>query len=67
MTDAGNIADVLYGASLLPNLDRLHLVDQGLYGTLPSSGISFPKLTHIDLGYNDIQVPLASPCCPCLA
>ena len=51
----GDIADVLYGASLLPSLERLHMVGQGFYGTLPSN-IQFPTLYHINLGYNYLTV-----------
>jgi hypothetical protein len=56
---AGNIADILYGASLLENLERLHMVGQAFYGTLPSN-LAFPKLIHMNLGYNYISVSVKS-------
>ena len=56
----GNIADVLYGASLLPSLERLHMVGQGFTGTLPSN-IQFPSLYHLNLGYNYLTVR-PTPC-----
>ncbi|CAL8464777.1 g4312 [Coccomyxa elongata] len=56
----GNIGDVLYGASLIPNLAALNLSNNAFTGTLPAS-LSMPNLQYLILDYNYIegQVPAA--------
>jgi hypothetical protein len=53
---AGDIGDVLYGASLLPKLRRLDLSGQAFTGTLPNSSISMPLLEELNLANNYIEV-----------
>lgn len=52
---AGNINDVLYGASLIPNLVSLDLSYNAFTGTLPVS-LTMPNLQVLNLHYNYIRV-----------
>ena len=61
--DAGNVGDMLYGASLMPNLQILDASDQALTGQL--SAVQIPTLEVLNLSNNSIQVylpPLYPPC-----
>ena len=62
---AGNIGDVLYGASLIPNFAFFDTSYQALTGTLPN--ISLPNMQILDLSNNYLSVrcPLLAPL-PCL-
>ena len=51
---AGNVGDMLYGASLMPNLLLLDASDQALSGQL--SAVSLPTVQVLDLSNNSIQV-----------
>ncbi|CAL8462229.1 g1760 [Coccomyxa elongata] len=51
----GDIAEVLYGASLLPKLRRLDLSGQAFTGTLPNNSLSMPLLEDLNLANNFIQ------------
>lgn len=59
----GDIAEVLYGASLLPKLRRLDLSGQAFTGTLPNNSLSMPLLEDLNLANNFIQVCTAG-CLP---
>ncbi len=52
---AGNIADVLYGASLVPNLQQLFLANQSFSGSLPASNMAMAALEEMDLSNNHIE------------
>lgn len=52
---AGNIGDVLYGASLIPNLQQLFLANQSFSGSLPTSNLAMPALEEMDLSNNHIE------------
>ena len=52
---AGNIGDVLYGASLIPNLQQLFLANQSFSGALPASNLAMPALEEMDLSNNHIE------------
>ncbi len=52
---AGQISDVLYGASLVPNLVSLDLSGNAFTGTLPP-GLTMPNLQYLSLTDNYIQV-----------
>jgi hypothetical protein len=51
---SGNIADVLYGASLIPNFQFFDTSYQALTGTLPD--ISLPNMQILDLSNNYLSV-----------
>ncbi|BDA46092.1 probable leucine-rich repeat receptor-like serine/threonine-protein [Coccomyxa sp. Obi] len=51
----GDIAEVLYGASILTNLRRLDLSGQAFTGTLPNNSLSMPQLEELNLANNFIQ------------
>ena len=51
---AGSVSDMLYGASLMPNLKVLDASDQALSGQL--SPVSVPSLEVLNLSNNSIQV-----------
>ena len=51
---AGNIADVLYGASLIPNFAFFDTSYQALTGTLPN--INLPNMQILDLSNNYLSV-----------
>lgn len=57
---AGSIGDVLYGASLLPNLVSLDVSDNAFTGTLPT-GLAMPNIKSLILHDNYIQVALFKP------
>ncbi|CAL8464772.1 g4307 [Coccomyxa elongata] len=59
----GNIADVLYGASLIPNLQQLFLANQSFVGTLPQGNLAMPALEELDISNNHIEAwhPSSSP------
>ncbi len=59
---AGDIGEVLYGASLLPKLKRLDLSGQAFTGTLPNSSLSMPILEELDLSNNYIEVGIRLLC-----
>ena len=50
----GSVGDLLYGASLMPNLKVLDASDQALAGQLPS--VELPLLEELNLANNSIQV-----------
>lgn len=50
----GSVGDLLYGASLMPNLKVLDASDQALAGQLPS--VVLPLLEELNLANNSIQV-----------
>ncbi len=52
---AGNIGDVLYGASLIPNLKVLSLRNQSFNGMLPANLFAMPVLEEMDLSNNHIK------------
>ncbi|BDA50369.1 probable leucine-rich repeat receptor-like protein kinase PEPR2 [Coccomyxa sp. Obi] len=51
----GNIADALYGASLIPNLKVLYLANQTFTGTLPDNHAAWKQLEVLDLSNNHIS------------
>ena len=55
---AGSVSDMMYGASLMPNLKILDASDQALSGQL--SPVSVPSLEVLNLSNNSIQVRSAS-------
>ena len=50
---AGNVADVLHGASLIPNLQAFDISFQALTGTLPD--VQLPTVQILDLSNNYLQ------------
>lgn len=58
---AGNIGDVLYGASLIPNLQQLFLANQSFSGSLPTSNLAMPALEEMDLSNNHIEAKTHDP------
>ena len=63
VSGAGNIADVLYGASLIPNFQFFDTSYQALTGTLPD--ISLPNMQVLDLSNNYLSVR-QRPLCSCV-
>lgn len=62
---AGNIADALYGASLIPNLKVLYLANQTFTGSLPDNHAAWKQLEILDLSNNHLSVCpplLPTPC-----
>ena len=55
---AGNIGDVLYGASLIPNLQQLFLANQSFVGTLPQGNLAMPALEVLDISNNHLEVSI---------
>ncbi len=62
---AGNIGDIMYGASLIPNLKVLYLANQTFNGMLPNNTFAMPELLELDLSNNHIKVNLSAPCMLC--
>ncbi len=65
------MADVLYGASLIPNLQQLFLANQSFVGMLPQGNLAMPALEELDVSNNHIEAWQSSshlpsrqfPCC----
>lgn len=56
---AGKIGDIMYGASLIPNLKVLYLANQTFNGMLPTNNFAMPVLEELDLSNNHIKASLS--------